>query len=296
MLEDRDYMRQPSYERRISFTVGLLIVNAVIYLIHYIGLRFNALATLNLENGYLALSLPGIKHGYVWQFLSFQFMHANFWHLLFNSLAIFFFGRPVESALGGRRFLSLYFTSGIIGGIVQMLYALLTHDDLPVVGASAGASGLVGAFCMMAWDQQFTMILYFVPVVMRGKTLLYVSVAISVVMMMAPSNHIANAAHLGGILAGFFYVRQIVEGRWHLPQWKLPSRAVAPRELAAKSVGKKSSWRISSIPPAEDLTPDEFLQKEVDPILNKISARGIQSLTPREREILEKARSRMNKR
>ncbi len=295
MLEDRDYMRQSSYEPRVSFTVGLLIVNAVIYLVHYIGLSFNALATLSLENKYFALSLAGLSHGYVWQLLTFQFMHAGFMHILCNSLAIFFFGRPVESALGGKRFLTLYFTSGIIGGVVQMLYALVTHDNHSVVGASAGAAGLIGAFCMMAWDQQFTMILYFLPVVMRGKTLLLVSIAIFVVLMMTPST-VANAAHLGGILAGFFYVRQIVEGRWHLPRWKLPSRAVAPRELAAKSVGKKSSWKFNSIPPAEDLTPDEFLQKEVDPILDKISARGIQSLTPREREILEKARSRMNKR
>ncbi|HXB58706.1 MAG TPA: DUF6576 domain-containing protein, partial [Candidatus Acidoferrales bacterium] len=60
--------------------------------------------------------------------------------------------------------------------------------------------------------------------------------------------------------------------------------------------GKKSIWNKSKIPPDEDLSPAEYLQKEVDPILDKISAHGIQSLTAREREILEKARSKMNKR
>ena len=60
--------------------------------------------------------------------------------------------------------------------------------------------------------------------------------------------------------------------------------AAAPRELAAKRVSKKSFWNANPIPPAEDLTPAEFLQKEVDPILDKISERGIQSLTARERD------------
>jgi hypothetical protein len=107
---------------------------------------------------------------------------------------------------------------------------------------------------------------------------------------------IAQAAHLGGFAGGFAFVRFFIQHRWHLPQWKFPSRHYVPRELAAKRASKKSFWNTTPIPPAEDLTPDEFLQKEVDPILDKISERGIQSLTAREREILEKARSKMNRR
>jgi hypothetical protein len=164
------------------------------------------------------------------------------------------------------------------------------------MGASAGGMGLVGAFAMLSWDEQITLLLlYIIPVNMRGRTLFWLSTALVVLYMLAPQNGIANAAHLGGLLAGFFYVRQIFQGRWHFPQWRLSSRP-APRQLAARRAGKKSAWGSGAIPPDEDLTPDEYLQKEVDPILDKISARGIQSLTQREREILEKARSRMNKR
>jgi membrane associated rhomboid family serine protease len=295
MLEDRDYMRQESDEPRISFTVAIIVVNAILFLVEYILQVARVQNSEPIENTYFALSLGGMSHGYVWQLLTFQFMHANWVHLLGNSLAIFFFGRSVETVLGGRTFLTLYFTSGIVGGLVQMVYALVTQDYHPTVGASAGAAGLIGAFALMAWDEQFTMIIYFVPVAMRGKTLFIGSIVVFAALV-PMQNHVANAAHLGGILAGFFYVRQIVQGRWHLPEWKLPTRAEAPRELAAKHAGQKSPWKLHSIPPAEDLTKDEFLQKEVDPILDKISARGIQSLTAREREILEKARSRMNKR
>ncbi|HSY43234.1 MAG TPA: rhomboid family intramembrane serine protease [Candidatus Acidoferrum sp.] len=296
MLEDRDYMRQPDYGPRVSFTVAILIVNAVIFIVQLIASHLSSGS--EIEGRYFALSLSGIKAGYVWQLLTFQFMHASWMHLLLNSMAIFFFGRSVETAIGGGRFLALYFSSGIIGGLVQMLFALLTGEDGPVVGASAGAAGLIGAFSLMAWNERFTLILYFIPVVMRGKTLLWLSVALFVIPMFTANSGIANAAHLGGLLTGVLYVLLIVQGRLHFPQWRLPSRpaSAAPRELAAKHAGKKSIWNTSKNPPDEDLSPAEYLQKEVDPILDKISAHGIQSLTVREREILEKARSRMNKR
>jgi membrane associated rhomboid family serine protease len=299
MLEDRDYMRQESYEPRASFTVALIVVIAVIELLEYIGLHTSyASRVADVRDNYLALSLDGMRSGYVWQLLTFQFLHNGWMHLLFNSLAIFFFGRTVETVLGGKQFLTLYFISGVIGGLVQMLYALITHQwHSSVVGASAGAAGLIGAFCLMAWSERFTILLYFaIPITMTGKTLFIGSIVMFSVLTMMPSGNVANAAHLGGVLAGFFYVRQIVEGRWRLPQWKRPARTATPRVLAARSAGKKSFWHTDVEPPAEDLSPDEFLQKEVDPILDKISARGIQSLTAREREILEKARSRMNKR
>ena len=286
-------MREPDFRPRVSFTVALLIVNAVIFVIQLVALNFKSGP--EIEGTYFALSLTGIKAGHVWQLLTFQFMHANWVHLLFNSMAIFFFGRSVETAIGGGRFLVLYFSSGVVGGLVQMLFALLTGQDGPVVGASAGAAGLIGAFAIMAWDERFTLFLYFIPVVMRGKTLLWVSIALAVVGMLTPNSGVANAAHLGGMLAGVLYVLLIVQGRLHFPQWRLSSRPAVPRELAAKQAGKKSIWSTSKTPQEEDLSPAEYLQKEVDPILDKISAHGIQSLTAREREILEKARSRMNK-
>ena len=296
MLEDRDYMRQPAYEPRVSFTVALLIVNAVVFVVELLSSNFPR--SLFVENYYFALSLDGLKSGFVWQLLTFQFMHANWLHIIFNSLVIYFFGRPVETVLGRSRFLTLYLSSGVIGGLVQMLFALAmpTHFDAPVVGASAGASGLIAAFAVMNWEERFTLLIYFIPINMRGKTLLWISIALAVIGILTPNSGVANAAHLGGILTGFFYVRQIVQGRWHLPQWKFPARRAAPREFVAAGKDKKKFWRSSADKPDEGLSADEFLKNEVDPILDKISAHGIQSLTARERQILEKARAQMPKR
>lgn len=291
MLEDRDYMRQPAYhETRVSFTVALLIINAVVFFIQLVASNFpNGLLV---EYGYFALSLDGIEHGRIWQLLTFQFMHAGWLHLIFNCLAIFFFGRSVETVLGRSRFLALYLSSGIIGGVVQMLFALSFKSfDAAVVGASAGAYGLVAAFAVLNWEESFTLLIYFLPVTMRGKTLLWVSIGFAVLGILTPNSGIANAAHLGGILTGFVFVRYIFD-RWQ--RLELPPRR-EPHELAA--AGKnKNKFRGSSAKSDENVSAEEFLQSEVDPILEKISAQGIHSLTPRERETLEKARVKMARR
>jgi rhomboid family protein len=295
MLDDRDYMRQPAYhEPRVSFTIALLIINAIVFVIQLVASNFPH--SFLVESRYFELSLEGMKNGFVWQLLTFQFMHASWLHLIFNSLAIFFFGRSVETVLGRSRFLALYLSSGIIGGVVQMLFALLVpkYFDAPVVGASAGAYGLVAAFAVLNWEERFTLLIYFIPVVMRGKTLLWVSIALALLGIATPNSSVANAAHLGGILTGFFYVRQIFQGRW--PQWKFPKRRAARREFVAAGASKSGFWRSATGKSTDDLSTDEFLKNEVDPILEKISAHGIQSLTAPEREILEKARAKMAKR
>ena len=273
MLEDRDYMRQPAgRELRISFTVALLIVNAAVFLVQLAAA--NSSNGAEIEGRYFALSLAGLKHGFVWQLLTFQFMHAGWMHIIFNSLAIYFFGRPVEDALGRRHFLTLYLAAGTIGGLVQMLFAwLLPSFDGAVVGASAGASGLVAAFAILHWEERFTLLIYFIPVTMTGKTLLAVSLALAFLGILTPNSGIANAAHLGGILTGGYYVRLFIQGQWLGRRFS--SRRAAPRK------------------PDDDLPAGDFLSGEVDSILDKISAQGIHSLTARERDILERARKKI---
>ncbi len=280
-------MRQPAYyEPRLSATVSLLIVNAIVFIAQLVSWHQGSG---DFQDQYFALSLAGLESGYVWQLLTFQFMHAGWLHIFFNSVVIFFFGRAVEQAIGARKFLMLYFTSGIMGGLVQMLLALaIPTFDGAVVGASAGAAGLIGAFSVMHWEERFTLFIYFFPVNLRGKTLLWGSIAVALISMAFPNN-VANAAHLGGIITGAWLTRWIIRGGF---SW--PSLRHEPREYASTRPRKKL-WG-SAIPPEEDLSADDFLKSEVDPILDKISAHGIQSLTTREREILERARSKMTKR
>ena len=290
MLEDRDYMRQPAYERHVSLTVVLLVVNVIVFLVECFALGYPP--RFSLDN-HFALSIEGLKHGFVWQLLTYQFMHANLWHILINSWAIYLFGREIEETLGPRKFLVLFLAGGVVGGIFQAIAALLwpRYFGGPVVGASAGGFGLMAAYAVLFPERELTLL--FPPVTFHAKTMLIFSAVLAVAGVVFPVDHVANAAHLGGMLAGVVFIRQFIQGRWW--QWEFPSRRAAPRELVSTRAGKTSFWRSAANKPDEDLSTDEFLKSEVDPILDKISRHGIHSLTAREREILEKARERMAK-
>ena len=279
----------------MSLTVWLLIANAVVFLAECVARQ---MPHGGLFFGYLALSVAGLKHGFVWQLLTYQFMHANLWHILFNSWAIYVFGREVEAALGWKKYLTLYLSSGVLGGLFQILTTQLwpqIFPDSPVVGASAAGFGLIAAFAALYPDRELTLLLFFViPIRLRAKTLLILSAVLAVAGVVFPVDNIANAAHLGGMVMGLVFVRQFIQGRWW--QWRLRVPRRAPREFVAARAGKQKSWRSAAGQPDEDLSAEEFLQKEVDPILDKISAHGLQSLTERERKILEKARGKIERR
>lgn len=293
VLEDRDYMREPAFRGRWSLTIWLVIVNVAAFLLQ--NLAYLAAPRFP-TNAYFALSLTGLKAGYVWQLLTFQFMHGGLLHLILNCFVIYMFGRALEEALGRRRFLTLYFASGVAGGLLQVLGALASERLFggPVVGASAGAFGLVAAYAVLYPDRPLTLLLFFVlPVTMRARYLLLFSGVIALLGMLSPGG-VAHAAHLGGMLTGIVFVKWA--GHWHWPGVRQPFRRSSTRELVATRSEKAAPWRPPRTAAAEDLPADEFISREVDPILDKISQHGIHSLTARERQILEAARKKMDRR
>lgn len=295
MLEDRSYMRPASFRSGRSATVTLLIVLAVCYVAQLALERWSNFPV----NRYLALSLQGLKQGYVWQLISFQFLHGGWLHLLLNCWVIYVFGREVEETIGKARFCALYFSSGILGGVLQTLFGLVldSYFAAPVLGASAGAFGLVAAFAAMNPDRVITLLLFFIiPVSLRAKMLLLFAAILAVLGIVFPTDNVAHAAHLGGMLTGLAFIRFVVRDGWHWPKLRLPFPRPKGRPLIKVTAGKGSLWGRGHTIDVDDLPPDEFLSQEVDPILDKISAHGIQSLTERERRILEQARKKMAKR
>ncbi|MBI5773400.1 MAG: rhomboid family intramembrane serine protease [Verrucomicrobia bacterium] len=298
MLDDRDYMRgEDSYRPRWPVVNILLAVNVAIFVLVEVLQFYRIPADGDAVLGMFALSLEGLQHGRIWQLFTFQFLHAGLLHLLFNALTLYFFGRAVEEALGRAALLKLYFSSGVVGGLLQMVGAWLlpTHFGygVSVVGASAGVFGLVAAFAAMFPDRTITLLLFFIiPVSLRARTLLWVSAGLAVFGMVVPRDTIAHAAHFGGMLAGLAFVRWFVHAERPPGRWR-PFRR---REMARVRSGGGISLR--RVPPEEggEPTTEEFISREVDPILDKISAHGIHSLTERERKILEAARNKMSRR
>ena len=170
-----------------------------------------------------------------------------------------------------------------------------------MVGASAGAFGLVAAFAMLYPEQSLTMFLFFIiPITMRAKFLVVLLAALGVSGLLFPPDnspnavHIAHAAHLGGMLAGIIFVRFAAHLNW--PNLLGPPSSSVPKRLVKVLSHKSAPWGQTRQDPAEDLPAEEFLSQQVDPILDKINAHGISSLTERERRILEAARRKMGKR
>lgn len=285
-------MRDTPLRGRWSATVILLIVLAAAFVVQLLVGRYTDFPVLK----WFALSLAGLTHGYVWQLLTYQFMHGGWLHLLVNCWVIYVFGRELEEALGPARFLGLYFAGGVLGGLVQGVAGLLVGGIFaaPVVGASAGAFALLAAFASLYPDRLLTLLLFFIiPVSLRAKYLLLFLGIVTVLGLLLPGGNIAHAAHLGGMLTGLLFARYAIGWDWswlHWPRFRPLRRTVKLRPVA------RQIWQPRKPRVDDDLPPEEFLSQEVDPILDKISAQGIQSLTERERRILEAAREKMGRR
>ena len=283
-------MREPSYCQGLTASAKLMIALGVIFALQAID---QAYIRSNVQSWLALWPSDVLGRGFIWQLLTFQLLHAGPLHLLFNLLGIWFFGRSVESAHGPARMLQLFFISGFAGGLLQVLVSLIIPGwTSPVVGASAGTMGFLAAFCLL--EPSGTVVLYFVPV--QARVVLFISLGLSLFLTLVPIDAgMAHPAHLGGLLAGMAIVR------YGYPplEWVTGflSRTKNPKMLGP---GRPSpNWSLEKASPVAPRSSassgQDFISKEVDPILDKISTHGFQSLTDEERKTLEAARNRMNR-
>lgn len=301
MLDDRPYMKRVSFGSACPAVKAILWINAAVFVLQMLLEKWGGVHTVR---EVFALSQEGLVRGYVFQLISYQFLHGDLLHLLCNLLVIYFMGKEMERVLGWKSFLVLYFSAGVVGGLLHITLTWIDvfpdiADQLPgrpivgVVGASAAAFGLVAAFATMFPSQPITLLLFFVlPVSFRARTLLWIALALAVFGIVAmQESRIAHGAHLGGLCAGVAYVYFIVRGRWRFqrPAFSRPSS----RRQSARRGGKP--WGNARAAAKKERSGADFISKEVDPILDKISEQGIHSLTEKERRLLESARSKMER-
>lgn len=298
MLDDRSYMRE-NPGREGGWLTGmwiLVIVNVVCFILQESVRVFTTQLDIDpfLVSSPLALSVDGLKAGKVWQLFTFQFLHSDVWHLVVNCLGIYFFGRWIEEELGRNRLFAIYFSSGTLGGCLQIAGGLIFPGwigESAVVGASAGAFGLISAFVMMNPQKELTLLL--LPVQIKAWVMLAFSAAFAVLFLLFGKDNVAHLAHLGGMLGGIGFILAMKNGI-RLPEfaWNRSGKRDRARQLVATANTEAKTW--SKTPAAEEISSEEYISREVDPILDKISAHGIHSLDERERKVLEAARRRMS--
>jgi membrane associated rhomboid family serine protease len=215
----------------------------------------------------LALSLNGIRQGHLWQPFTYLFLHASFSHLLFNMFTLYFLGPETERAMGSKHFLAMYLLSGVLGGLGWLW--LSPQPYAACVGASGAIFGILAAFATLYPNRELMLI--FLPVPIKAWKMVLGMAAIEFFFAGDPASGIAHTAHLAGAFAGFLYIDQLFENTTLRRLWA----------RARDYVSQRPSTPRPAPPP-----PD---QAEVDRILDKITAQGIQSLTKDERKTLHRA-------
>ena len=192
-------------------TQALLIANVVVFLLQQ-ALGDAALANFMLwpiSDGSYDPSSPGFSV-LPWQLLTYGFMHASFSHLLFNMLALYMFGAPLEYTWGNRRFLT-YFLVCIAGaGALQLAVGWWSMsnggDAYPTLGASGGVFGLLLAYGMLF--PKHRVMLLFPPIPMSARTLVILYGALALMLgFTGLQPGVAHFAHLGGMFFGWLLIR-----------------------------------------------------------------------------------------
>jgi membrane associated rhomboid family serine protease len=222
-----------------------------------------------------------------WTFVTYMFLHGGLLHLAFNMLALFMFGPPVEERMGGRPFLTYYSLCGLGGAAFSFLLVQIRPVDHPIVGASAAIYGVLLAFAW-AWPDQPIYVFPF-PAPIPAKWLVTFAVGISLLLaLLDVSSGVAHLAHLGGFATGFLYLKA---ADWRLAQAERQVRHTAQPSVVVQSARTAGGGDASRKrrPPLER----DAAAAEIDRVLDKISARGIESLTPAERKFLSETSRKM---
>jgi membrane associated rhomboid family serine protease len=187
--------------RQISAVVVLIAINTGIFIYQWLNPWWSDYLL-----DFYGLSASGLEEGRWWQLITYAFLHANIWHLLFNILSLWFAGRIVERVMGAGRFVALYVASAVAGGVAQVLFG---GANTLLLGASGAVCGVIIAFATMFSEAKIVLLLFFViPLKFRAKYLGWGLAGSSLVFLLTGfESWIGHAAHLGGCVAGYLLAR-----------------------------------------------------------------------------------------
>jgi membrane associated rhomboid family serine protease len=225
----------------------------------------------------------------VWRLVTFQFLHAGILHLFFNMLGLYIFGPPVEAHLGRKKYLAFYLVCGIFGGLAYLALNLaglvatqmglgsfpgflIDDPHTTLVGASAGVFGVIMACARLRPTEKVQLIFPPVEVKMKYFAIAYVAIA-AVNLLFGGHNAGGDAAHIGGALAGFYFI-------------------LRPHLLTDFFDVFTDSRRTKSKPLATTLPRTS----RIDELLAKVAKEGRQSLSAEERETLHRESERLRTR
>lgn len=267
--------------------VGLLLIIANTF-VTYIGLRSDSFY----EKYKFEVEKVLVYKDYK-RLLTGSFLHVSWLHLFFNMLTLFFFSGHIESSVGPVGFLAIYF-AGMLGGDLFALFVHRNDPDYSSVGASGATCGIVFA-AVALFPGMSLMVLPFIYLPGWLYGLLFVG--ISIYGIQSGRKNIGHEAHLGGALIGMLTAilwrpSVIATNYFAILIIAVPTIVFIymimfkPHLLFVRNLFYDTHKNYRSID--HKYNAERFnRQQEVDRILDKISSRGMKSLTKKERETLK---------
>ena len=179
----------------------------------------------------LGLTPSAVMHGWLWQPVTYMFLHdpGGFGHILINMLILWMFGVELERLWGTKFFVRYYFVAGVGAALTTLIFAQLPLAVASqvyastVVGASGAIYGLLLAYAYYYPDRPILMFLLF-PV--PAKYFVMIMGAIAFLSSIAGGGGVAHATHLGGLLAGYIYLKSgrggfMAEVKYRWVKWKM---------------------------------------------------------------------------
>ena len=291
MSSDRDYMRH-DYPRRTTTALVWLVATIVAAFVLQLVLLSPLFGSGEALINQLALTVPGLQDWHLWTLLTHSLLHStgNPFHIVFIILTLIFVGRELEPMMGARRFLGV-FTGAILLGSLGWTAVHWMHGGVHI-GAGAGVFALLVVLAGIHPHMEISLL--FFPVSIRIRQIVLIILGVDILGLIfyeliggwAPLG-LTPSAHLGGMLAGWLYVRF-----FHASQgWDRATGFSLPNWLrfgSGKSKSPTTSFRGQHRPSAR-------LRADVDRILDKINSKGFGSLSEEEKRTLDDAKDLLSK-
>lgn len=300
----------------------LLIANVAVFLLQhfFIGtltfggvplgrvfIQYFALWQVNLSN---LMPFSGEYQFYPWQLLTYQFMHADFWHLFMNMFALWMFGSEIERNWDGKRFILYYLLAGIGAAIIHMAITPFFGEVRPTIGASGAVYGILLAFGVTYPERPIFMFPLFIPI--KAKYFVMIFAGLELINGVSGVSGVAHFAHLGGALTGYImlkYGREVgfeklvakfsggqyydsnynsgsLFGGGYQSSYSRPKAQIFQAKWTSVKEEPEAAYKPETIQRKYVIDGEEITQVKIDIILDKISASGYQNLTEREKFIL----------
>ena len=236
----------------------LLIINGAVFLIQIISNVFLASVL-----GLVPARFIGEFPKYIFQPLTYMFLHANFLHIFFNMFTLWMFGTEIEYSWGSKEFLKFYLLCGIGGALFSLVFN--PNMTYPIIGASGAIYGVLVAYWLM-FPGRILLLFFILPMQVRWAIPLF-----ALMNFFASGPNVAHLAHLGGAVVGLAYIKL----DWRLLRISKWLRSFRTTRQTAKLERRRQKA--------------EEIMKRVDEILDKINQVGLENISSDDKRFLEEA-------